>query len=366
MGETGNILKNKSPVPWPSGHTEAGRLVTGALEILKAIPNLEIKQVHMEPGRTTTYRPDFSFLLGHGQRRFKVAGEVKPSGEPSVLRRSAAWLKNLLAKTKHDYGLIIAPFISREGASICRDLGVGFIDASGNCLISLDGLYIERTGYPNKFKKPREIQSLFSPKSSRVIRWLLTDPKRVWTLKGLATETGVSIGLIHRIATALENNLFAKKELRAFKLEDPARLLEAWREEYFRRAPKWARYVIRAGPIEESANEIKVSANLYGVRYALSGPSGAWFISSYLVPAVIHCYVDILKEEFLGEIKADQVSSEGNLLIRVVEQENEFIGSRQVKGVYVVSDLQLYLDLWAMGGRGQEAAEELRGERLNY
>ena len=77
-------------------------------------------------------------------------------------------------------------------------------------------------------------------------------------------------------------------------------------------------------------------------------------------------YVDILKEEFLEEVKADQVSSEGNLLIRVVEQENEFIGSRQVKGIYVVSDLQLYLDLWAIGGRGQEAAEELRRERLKF
>jgi len=62
----------------------------------------------------------------------------------------------------------------------------------------------------------------------------------------------------------------------------------------------------------------------------------------------------------------DPVPSEGNLLIRVVEQENEFIGSRLVNGIYVVSDLQLYLDLWAMGGRGQEAAEELRKGRLKF
>jgi len=362
MGETSQIQKETIPGLPP---TTERQLVAAALGIVKAIPHLEIKEVRYEP-KVGTYRPDFVLLVSHAQKKFQVIGEVKSTGEPSILRRSGAWLKDLLIKTKHDYAVIIAPFISREGAEICSELGVGFIDLSGNCLLNLEGLYIERTGYPNKFKKPREIQSLFSPKSSRVIRWLLTDPKRVWTLKGLAIETGVSIGLIHRIATALENNLFAKKELRAFKLEDPARLLEAWREEYFRRAPKWARYVIRAGPIEESANELKVSANLYGVRYALSGPSGAWFISSYLVPTVIHCYVDVLKEEFLNELKADPVSSEGNLLIRVVEQENEFIGSRLVKGVYVVSDLQLYLDLWAMGGRGQEAAEELRKERLGF
>lgn len=364
MGETSIISKIQRSGPL-SARTFEADLIKGALEILKAIPNVEVKQVHTESGQTT-YKPDFSLVVDCGQKKFKVVGEVKAAGEPSVLRRSAAWLKDLLTKTKHEYAVIVAPFISREGAAICRDLGVGFIDLSGNCLLSLEGLYVERTGHPNKFKKPREIQSLFSPKSSRVIRCLLSDPKRVWTLKGLATETGVSIGLIHRIAIALENNLFAKKDLRAFKLEDPARLLEVWREEYYRRAPKWMRYILRVGSVEESVAKLKAAAIHHGVRYALSGPSGASFISSYLTPTLVHFYVDVLKQEFLEELKVDPVSSEGNLLIRVVEQENEFIGSRQIKGIYVVSDLQLYLGLWAMGGRGQEAAEELRKEHLRF
>lgn len=328
MGETSNISKHTGTGAIRA--TDENDLMTGALKILKAIPNSEIKQVHLEP-KHGAYRPDFTFLITHGQKKFKVVGEVKASGEPSVLRRSAAWLKDLVTKTKHNYALIIAPFISKEGAAICRDLGVGFIDASGNCLLNLPGIYIERTGYPNRFKRPREIQSLFSPKSSRVIRCLLADPNRVWTLKGLATETGVSIGLIHRIATSLENNLFAKKELRAFKLEDPARLLEAWREEYYRRAPKWARYVVRVASVEELVAKLKTTAIRHGVRYALSGPSGASLISSYLTPTVVHFYVDVLKQEFLEELKVDPVPSEGNLLIRVVEQENEFIGSRLVK-----------------------------------
>ena len=363
MGKTYIILKNRSSTSGSAKAAAANELITGALESLRAMPNLKIEQIGAV---RTPDHPDFSIVITFGQRKFKVVAEVKASGEPSLLRRSAAWLKDLVTKTKHNYALIIAPFISKEGAEICRDLGVGFIDLSGNCLLSLDGLYIERTGYPNKFKKPREIQSLFSPKSSRVIRCLLSDPRRVWTLKGLAIETGVSIGLIHRIATALENNLFAKKELRAFKLEDSARLLEAWREEYHRRAPKWARYVVRVGSVEELVAKLKTAAIRHGVRYALSGPGGASLISSYLTPTVVHFYVDVLKQEFLEELKVDPVSSEGNLLIRVVEQENEFIGSREIKGVYVVSDLQLYLDLWAMGGRGQEAAEELRWERLRF
>jgi hypothetical protein len=341
------------------------RLAVSALKALSGIPKLTVREILPAP-RHASSGLDFGVILGFGQKKFKIAAEIKSSGEPSVLRRAAAWLKDLLTKTQYDYGVIVAPFISGEGAAICRDIGVGFLDLSGNCLLSLDGLYVERTGFSNKFKKPREIQSLFSPKSSRVIRCLLSDPKRAWTLKGLSTETGVSIGLIHRLATALEDNFFAEKKLGAFKLEDPARMLEAWREEYQRRAPRWARYVLHAMSVEESVTELAAAAVRHGVRYALSGPCGAFSVSSYLNPTLVHCYVDVLKQEFLDELKADPVRSDGNLLVRVVEKESEFIGSRNVNGAYVVSDLQLYLDLWSMGGRGQDAAEELRRNRLHF
>ena len=347
------------------GKTRSSSAVTSAIAILTAIPSLDVKELQVDTKRAP-YQLDFSLLVIHGQKKFRVVGEVKASGEPSVLRRSAVWLKEVLSRTNDDYALIVAPFVSKEGVEICRNLGVGFIDLSGNCLLSFNGIYIERTGNPNKFKKPREIQRLFSPKASRLIRCLLTNPGQVWTLKGLATETGVSLGLVHRIATALESSLFAEKKVGAFRLEDPARLLEAWREDYYKRAPKWSRYAVRVRSIENLVTALKAAAEHCGVRYALSGPSGASLISPYMVPSAVHFYVDFLKAEFLDGLKAEPVSSEGNLLIKVVEQENEFIGSRQVNRFYVVSDLQLYLDLWAIGGRGQEAAEELRRDRLRF
>lgn len=366
MGETNKIMKDgPSPLSKPLGEMRPSSAVSSAMGVLKGVPGLEVKERRLEP-KWAAYQLDLSLLFIYGQKKFRVVGEVKTNGEPSILHRSAAWLKEVLEKTGEDYAVIVAPFVSKEGAEICRELGVGFIDLSGNCLINLEGFYIERTGHPNKFKKPKEIQRLFSPKASRVVRCLLTNPGQVWTLKELATETGVSIGLVHRIATALESDLFAEKKVRAFKLEDPARLLEAWREDYYRRRPKWSRYVVRVRSIENLATALKTTAEHCGVRYGLSGPSGASLISPYMVPSVVHFYVDFLKAEFIEGLKAEPVSSEGNLLIKVVEQENEFIGSRQVNSVYVVSDLQLYLDLWAIGGRGQEAAEELRRDRLRF
>ena len=154
MGETSAILKRRILPARSARAVDERNLITQALENLKAIPNLEVKQVSYESGKVDR-RLDCSFLLSFGQKKFKIAAEVKASGEPSLLRRSAAWLKNSLTSGKYDYAMIIAPFVSREGAEICRESGVGFVDLSGNCLLSLDGLYVERTGYPNKFKKPR-------------------------------------------------------------------------------------------------------------------------------------------------------------------------------------------------------------------
>ncbi|MGH7794940.1 MAG: type IV toxin-antitoxin system AbiEi family antitoxin [Candidatus Binatia bacterium] len=358
-------MKYASSKPTTFRATNEASLLSQALNTLREIPNLTVKEIVPKP-KHLDHGIDLSIELRHRQKKFKFAIEAKSSGEPAVLRRSAAWLKNILAQTKYDYGLIVAPYVSAEGALICRDMGIGFVDLSGNCLLSLDDFYVERTGFANKFRKPRELRSLFSPRSSRVVRCLLSNPNRTWTLKGLSGETGVSIGLIHRIATALEHNLFAEKRPGGFRLEDLARLLETWREEYQRRPHKWGRYVIRTGSVEDCVEKLKAAALQKGVRYALSGPSGAFLVAAYLNPSLVHVYVDIVKKEFLEELNAYPIMSEGNFLIRVVEQENEFIGSREVKGVCIVSDLQLYLDLWAMGGRGQEAADELRRQRLNF
>ena len=358
-------MKNTATTSTRTVSASAAQLLSRALYTLREIPNLKVREI-VSGSKHLDHGLDLCVELRSGQKKFKVAIDAKSAGEPAVLRRSALWLKNQLARTNYHYGIIVAPYISAEGATVCRDIGIGFIDLSGNCLLHLDGLYVERTGFSNKFRKPREIQSLFSPKSSRVIRCLLSDPKRAWTLKGLSSETGVSIGLIHRLAVALEDNLFAEKKLARLQLEDPAHLLEVWREEYRRRPRKWARYVVRIGAVEECVTKLKMAAIQNRVRYALSGPSGASLISAYLNPSLVHVYVDGLKSEFLEELNANPVTSEGNFLVRVAEQENEFIGAREVNGLCVVSDLQLYLDLWSMGGRGQEAAEDLRRQRLNF
>src|SRR3989337_1748185 len=118
-------MKRPSPIAKPALTVKESQLITGALHAFKAIPNLAVKEI--VPGsKHPDHGLDFTLQMQFGTKKFKVGAEVKSSGEPSVLRRSAAWLKGLLTKTKHDYGILVAPYISGEGTAICRELGVGF------------------------------------------------------------------------------------------------------------------------------------------------------------------------------------------------------------------------------------------------
>ncbi len=49
----------------------------------------------------------------------------------------------------------------------------------------------------------RPLRTLFAPKASRILRILLEEPRRAWTLTGLAEKTGVSLGQIFKVKERL-------------------------------------------------------------------------------------------------------------------------------------------------------------------
>jgi hypothetical protein len=49
----------------------------------------------------------------------------------------------------------------------------------------------------------RATKNIFEPKSSRVIRILLSNPGKPWTLRELAVEAGTSLGHTYAVCSAL-------------------------------------------------------------------------------------------------------------------------------------------------------------------
>ena len=104
--------------------------------------------------------------LPGGQQNLVV--EAKTSGQPRLVREAINQLMRYRPLFPGSYGVFIAPYISPESAKILVNAGIGYIDFSGNCLLSFDQIYIEQGGKPNSFMNRRELRSLYSPKAERV------------------------------------------------------------------------------------------------------------------------------------------------------------------------------------------------------
>ncbi len=260
-----------------------------------------------------------------------------------------------------------APYISTQSADMLKSRRVGYIDLSGNCWLDLGFLFVDRSGQPNRFKQRKEQQSLFAARASRIVRTLLENPTKDWTLQELAQTAGVSLGLVHRVTKALEERLFAEKRWGRFTLLDPGGLLDAWRSWTVEQRIRWQRYYWpMAQDVRAGMYEIAKNARAVEVCYAFTGPAAASLLVPYLMVSGIHCYVDALKPGLLEALKADPIPSGGNLWLNVIQKGDVFLGSHQVEDLYVVSDIQMYLDLCALGGRGEEAAHTLRERRLQF
>jgi AraC-like DNA-binding protein len=353
-----NYLKNKDK----SITADARRHLTG---FFGEMPNLVV--VQEEPSSRATIRADIQFRLSRGDQEAVLLIETKTSAEPRIV---ANWIDRLAEpqnRPEGHYPILCAPYISTAASEMLKSHRIGYIDLSGNCWLDLGFLIVERSGRPNRFKAPKEQQTLFAARASRIVRILLENPAKDWTLQELAKTAGVSLGLVHRVTKALEEGLFAEKRRSRFTLQDPGALLDAWRSFYVGRRIRWERYYWPVGQdVRAGMQEIAKCARAVEVRYAFTGPAAASLLGPYLMVSGIHCYLSALKPGLLDALRADPIPSGGNLWFNVIQKEDIFVGSHQIEDLYVVSDIQMYLDLFALGGRGKEAAETLRERRLRF
>ena len=66
----------------------------------------------------------------------------------------------------------------------------------------------------------------------------------------------------------------------------------------------------------------------------------------------------------VAEHKLQPAEEGANILFLRTKLDGPFLYRQRCEGLWVASDVQLYLDLWASPGRGKEQAAHLRRERL--
>ena len=268
--------------------------------------------------------------------------------------------------------VFIAPTISERVAEIARKHEVSFLDHSGNCLIANErlGLLLHRKGFNKKLVRSSSPPptNVFSPKSSRIIRAMLSEPCRRWQVSELAEHpnVGVSMGLASKVKHALLYLSYAKEENQLLTLKNPRELLEAWAKNY-PKVEEPARFFVR-GEIEEIESKVAKWCLGNNQQYALARMSAAWRQSPEVRYNVANFYVrsSAITERALLSLKeecgARPVETGHNLVFLSPYDSSVF--NDQIGEPQQTSPLQTWLDLKQMSGRGEEAADAVFEKHL--
>ncbi|MDP2209212.1 MAG: type IV toxin-antitoxin system AbiEi family antitoxin [Bacteroidota bacterium] len=307
---------------------------------------------------------DFDVLVQIDGKPYDLMVEIKSKGTPLSIRGAIDSLRKIIpeANTGLLYCVAAAPFISDIGRQLCREAGVGCIDLAGNCYINFGSVYLEIKGNPNPTPFKPEL-SLFSPKSSRISRILLSNVSKLWQVQELAKEAYVSLGLASKIKDQLKEEGFLIEEGRLLKLTAPDRLLDAWSEKYSYKRNRIYEFYSNSNvatlkwAIQENCfnNDIKCALTLF---------SGAAQVAPHVRMEKVFIYVEKGIDQLAKTLDFKPVASGPNIMLLEPYDQGVFYKTQNVGKNVIVSNIQLYLDLKRYKGRGEEAASFLMQTKL--
>lgn len=285
--------------------------------------------------------------------------EVKKFGQPRMARLATYQIKDFLSQKPNAYGIFMAPYISQEAGKICEESGVGYLDLSGNCLLSFDTIYIRQMGATNNNVQKRVLRSIYSPKGERILRVLLTHPKRNWKTAELAETADVSLGQVANIKKLLLDREWLRNTSEGITLINPSALLDEWSQSYnFQRNKAIECYAL--AEIPEIEAKVAETCRMLGLGYALTGFSSAARIAPMVRYQKSSIYINGEPRSLLETLGWKTVPSGSNVSLLVAYDEGVFLEEKEIDSINIVSLVQTYLDLQGMRGRGQEAANAVR------
>lgn len=258
---------------------------------------------------------------------------------------------------------VLAPRLGPTGRRLCLEAGAGWCDLAGNVRISAGALHLDRERPEPRRLPRRELRRLFAPRAARVLRVLLYDVARSWSLTDLAREAGVSVGLVHRVKERLLDEELARVVDRRVRLHEPEALLRRWGSDDAS-APAQSHEVYAPGTSASNERMLLEFCRAHRIPCALTNESGfarrvgpiRYLVSSAWVVAPV--------PELIAALGWEPPTRRANVRLLEPSDYGTLYGVQEIDGERVVSDLQLHLDLSAQGERGRAAAAMLLERRL--
>ena len=375
----------------------AERVLTATLS---SVPFIVVGHTKRESLPTSSARSDFMVELEVAGRAKTLLVELRSNGQPRHARDAVNSLVRQNDELPGAYPIFMAPHISPKSAELCEEAEVGYLDFTGNCRIVFDSVYIERSGSPDPRARKRRLRSLYSPKAERVLRVLLSFGKRPWKVNDLAAEAEVdhghasdvwkvkdvageadvhhwptsdvwkvkdvaevaevSFGQVSNVKRLLVDREWIETSDRGWFLTIAGHeeLLKEWAENYSHRPKEMGEFYSPLS-IGETEGLLEEQCRRTEMKYGFTAFSAAARWAPHVTYNRATLYVQGITDGFVRAVGIKRVPSGGNVRLTVPYDEGVFYANHQRRDIRVVSPIQAYLDLRALRGRGEEAAEHL-------
>ena len=338
--------------------------------LLSLIPHIRVEHIESNPQndaidfivdvRTTESKANY-WLIGC---------EVKSNGQPRYAEIAVLRLKDWASRMpQNTVTMFIAPYISPAVRQLCKDRQVGYLDFAGNCLLQFSNVYIERSVAEVPPAARREINTIYKPKSARVLHLLLSNVARQWKVQDLADKSGVSLGQVSNIRKSLLERGWVSISKEGLKLTEPGALLDEWQTVYEGVKGQTDSYytTLHGRALDDAIRHTLSRENDYASSAILSSFSAADFIAPYTRTGKTYLYADEYGLKSVVEALGLKLAMNGNVQITVPADYGPFLNTiSPASDILCTSPVQTYLDLFVSGERGQDAAQHLREAKLQW
>lgn len=308
--------------------------------------------------------PDFVARSDIDGREVELIIEVKERPHLVSLRLAADAMKQYAGPNR--IPVVAAHFMGPNRRALLKGMGIGYIDMAGNIYLRAPGVFIEREEKRNPFGYGREGLNPYSDKASIILRLLMNEPSRKWKIREIAKAGDINPGWVSRIVDSLvERGLIEFSRQNGIVLLRGEDMLKEWADIYDWHRNKFYHYYCHALDFREVLDKIS-RLNLYKDRMiALGFQAGAYLVSPYSTFNQVHLLVDghsfdMIRPDIERQLELEPMKEGANLiLVRPHYKYSALFDARKIENWWVVSNIQLYLDLNKYPLRGQEQAEHL-------
>ena len=214
-------------------------------------------------------------------------------------------------------------------------------------------------------RKNYRMKNIFADKASLVLRKMLHNPERRWVVRDFTGPRGVSLGMSQEVLEAMVKKGYVeriKKGRDSYTiLTNKDQLISDWLKEYHFNLNTIDTYYSSDKNILKKFKRV-----LKEDQYAFTLHTGANLITSFVRTEEIFIYMNLKNWEkdildIRQELDLKELVRGGNIhLIHPFYKNSVFFNTQKIKGYTVVSNLQLYLDLYNFQPRGREQVEYLK------